>query len=178
MREPMSTSMKDGNSADRRVAETASKVHEAIQTLITASIRATAQNGAHATALGVYGASGALHVLADAISPERRHDETLSAHAVLYAAFLAYRSAPCETRPGHVSVEYSPLAGVEAMADFEKFTGQPPDEYLNPNMVKAWRMVAANAEAMADLRAKRSEADASNSTLYAGRLSQPSRHLH
>lgn len=58
---------------------------------------------------------------------------------VLFAALLIARCAPEVGDRQNAMVETNPELIYSAMEDFEKLTGQRPDKYLNPHMVKQIR---------------------------------------
>ena len=142
-------------SADNRAVDTGSQLHRLISSSVCAGVNSSAENSAHAMLICGMASVAALHQLAQAVSPIDRGDVPLTSTSVLFAAFLAYRMAPLEYEKGRVQSEFSPIVLAEALKDFERFTGQKPDELLNEQMCRVCRKLAADPKMIAAIEAEK-----------------------
>lgn len=151
--------LRDLDDSDKKAGEIASSFSKLVAKGGTLAIQAGAANPAHAALIATQGASSCLHLLARCIGdPNQVSDGPLTSQMVLFAALLAYRANPLETAYGTSKSEFGPNVLAEALADYKKFTGQDPDEWLRPDVVGAARL--CDAAMLADISRRRAMAEA------------------
>lgn len=132
--------------ADIRAGDTARQLHSMLQTIATSAVESGAENRVHAILILAQAANGLVHMLARTVMPDAESKDPISSTATLFAALLAYHTAPCEHTVGNVRAEYSPLIIYDALKDVERLSGQQPDERLNEQMCRVARKCASDPE--------------------------------
>jgi hypothetical protein len=142
--------------SDRRAAEIAGRVHEAVQKLVVTAVGSIAKTHQQGVLISALAAVATVHTLAKIIAADSHKDShILSSTQVLTAALIAYNMAPCETGPGLTNSEFSPRAVLSAFTDFEKLTGQKPDEHLVESFATSCRQMANDPIAIAQMERAR-----------------------
>lgn len=141
---------------DAKAGKVARQLHQTLQAVCGAAINAGATNHVHALLILAQAANGVLAMLARATMPLDEEDDPISSTATLFAALMAYHTAPCETQKGETTAEFSPLIIYNALKDVEKLSGQRPDERLHEAMCRVARECAADPRMIAKIAQARS----------------------
>lgn len=150
---------------DKRAGDVARQLHSMLQKVSMSALEAGAKNRVHAILILAQAASGMLHMLARTVMPDEDADEPINSTATLFAALLAYQTAPAEREKGIVMAEYSPLVVFDALKDVEKLIGQRPDDKLEEMMCKVARECAADPAMVAAIGRERSVLERGSATL-------------
>jgi len=153
-------------SGDKNAANVARKLHGMVQELSMSAVHAEAENSVHALIILSQAACGLIHLLAKISMGEEGKGNPINSTATLFAALLAYHTAPCEVEPGKIVAEFSPLVIFDALKDAEKLSGgQRPDSLLDPIMCQVARDCAANPAMAAQINRERSVLHREGATL-------------
>lgn len=150
---------------DEKASDIARQLHSMVQQLSASAVHSGAENHVHVLLILAQAANGLLHLLARASMPIEEEKDPVSSTAALFAALLAYHTAPCEYEHGRVQAEFSPLVIFDALRDTEKMSGQQPDERLHPNMCRVARESAADPAIVAQINKARSRVMVGDATL-------------
>lgn len=153
------------DSADVRAAEAAKKLHSMVQRLSGMCLNAEAENHVHGLLILAQAANGLLHLLARISMPTDESNQPVSSTAVLFAALMAYHTAPCEVTLGTIQGEFSPLVIFDAIKDVERLIGQSPDSRLHKGMCKVARECAADPSMLDQINKARSHLHRQGATL-------------
>lgn len=152
--------------SDRKAVEAARQLHAIVQKVSISAIHSEADTRVHAIIMLAQAANGILHLLAMAAkSGDVSKDTPVKSAEVLFSALLAYHTAPYEDERGKVLAEFSPLVVFDALKDFERLTGEQPDEHLNEVMCRVARESATDPAVCAQINKGRAEAHRGSATL-------------
>lgn len=152
-------------SGDKEAAKIARQLHEIVQKVSISAVDAGAQNHVHCMIILAQAANGLLHLLARAAMRDEDKDVPIHSTATLFAALLAYQTAPCEHTVGNVHAEFSPLIVFDALKDMEKLTGQRPDDLLVDGLCRVARECAADPAMVNAIQQGRAEVERAGSPL-------------
>lgn len=151
--------------SDKNAGEAAKKLHDLLQKISIAYLNSEAENKVHAMIILSQAAASILHLLARAVMREEDEEAPIHSTATLFAALMAYQTAPCEVERGTVRAEFSPLVIFDTLKDIEKLTGQRPDDRLDPMMCETSRCCAANPAIVAQIGRERTVLERAGRTL-------------
>lgn len=153
------------SAADREAGQTATELHTLVQKLCMSALTSNAKNRVHCLMILSQAANGVLHLLARSLMRAEDSKTPIHSTATLTAALMAYQVAPCEVSFGEVRAEFSPLVIFEAIKDFEKLTGNRPDDLLEDQMCRVARECAADPTILAAIEQGRAALDDQKPTL-------------
>ncbi len=151
--------------ADKLAGDTARQLHSMVQKVCISAVQARSENNAHTLLMLAQAASGILHLLARIAMRDEDANNPVHSTATLFAALLAYQTAPCEKEVGVVQAEFSPLVIFDTLKDMEKLTGQRPDDRLDEQMCRVSRECAADPAIIAQIERERAATERGSSAL-------------
>lgn len=157
MREQSRMLSSSGNQGDEAAGRIAMQLHDLVCQASSLAIRQVNDNKVHGIIVAMHAGVAAVHMLAKMAAGYSHKDDALTSTQVLFAALLAYHSAPYEIEVGKSCSEYSPLIIAEALKDFEKLTGCQPDDELDEQMCRVCRKFAADPAGVAEINSQRAQ---------------------